>query len=247
MKKFTCFQSIQVIQKKEGEDYELNTFSSSKEISPYFLKTSPALFGIIPIEIVLYIFELLNMSSRAAVVITCKYFKSIWKSVKKLLMEIRYITPEKVVLNWQLLQCFERAFERIFRYLAESSPKYPTKALLWIHNNRLSDDTLKLLRVFVSEYPRTPILFWKGDPISFVNIELSHEFIKLQSLKYLCISGGSLGLTWPRFFHNFEHLELIYFIPSTIDDVSEVWTMNTLETLFIMERIVIEPLSGNIT
>jgi hypothetical protein len=250
MKKFTCFQSIQVIQKKEGEDYELNTFSSSKEISPYFLKTSPALFGIIPIEIVLYIFELLNMSSRTAMVVTCRYFKSIWKSVKELLMEIHYIIPKKdVVVNWQFLQCFERAFERIFQYLAESSPEYPTKALLWVHNNRSSDDALRLLQGFVFEYPKTPILFLKGDPITFVSKKLVGQFIKLKSLEYICMSGGRLNMNWSLFFNQFPKLKCVYFRPSIIDNVLAVtWTMNnTHEILFIMEHVEIVPTLGDIT
>jgi hypothetical protein len=254
MNKFNCFQSIQVVLREKKGNYELNTSSSSKEISPPFLKTLSASFETLPVDMVLCILELLNMSSRAAVVVTCKYFNSIWESVKKILMHIHYIIPEKIpkkipkrmVLNWQLLQCFEHAFECILQNLAGNSPEYPTKALLWVHKNRLSGNALKLLRGFVSQYPQTPILFLKGDPISSVSRKLSNLFIKLQSLKCLHISGGYLNKTWPRFFHKFEQLGLIYFIPSTIDNVSTTWNMNTPRTLFIMEFVEIEPVFGNI-
>jgi hypothetical protein len=243
MSRYYCFQS-KIVMQEEEQDYELETFSSSK-IPPPFL-TFSASFETLPIDMVLCILEKLNMSSRAAVVVTCKYFNSIWESAKNPIMKMYYIPPKDIIVNWQLLQCFEHAFKYAFLDLAINTSECPTKALLWIHDNRLSVDALKLLRGFVSEYSKTPILFWKGDPIFEVNTVLYNLLLKLKLLKCLCISGGCLDLNWPKFFRQFEQLKLIYFRPSTINDVSTVWTMDTPETFFIMELVEIEPRLGDI-
>jgi hypothetical protein len=232
---------------EEEQDYELETFSSSK-IPPPFL-TFSASFETLPIDMVLCILEKLNMSSRAAVVVTCKYFNSIWESVKKLVMYMHHITPKGIVVNWQLLQCFEHVFKYVFQDLTINPSKCPKKALLWVHNNCLSDDALELLREFVSEYPQTSILFWKGDPISSVDKKLVAQFVKLKSLRCLFMSGGYSNMNWPGFFSVFKQLIMIYFRPSTINGTKKViWIVDNKQAiLFIMELVEIEPISGNIT
>jgi hypothetical protein len=248
------FQVEPVIRPKT-KDIESKTFSHSlsletspslSETFPALLETSPTSLKTLPKEMVLCILEKLNMKSRVLMGMTCKYLKSIYESIKKQIINIENITLNDKDVHWKLLRDFEHAFEYIFQYLSESSPECSKKALLWVQNYE-SNDELKLLREFVFQYPQTPILFWKGDTISFVNMTPAGQFSKLKSLKYLCISGGCLSVDWPIFFHGFKQLKLIYFRQNKVYCSESIWAMNIQEeTLFIMDLVEIEKIFGNI-
>jgi hypothetical protein len=250
------------------------TFSSSLKTSslletPLLLETSPSSSGTfslllrtLPKDILLIIFRMLDMISMTEVEITCKYFKLIWESVPEPGMYMYPIVPKNVVVGWQWLYGFRYALKYIFQDLklqslsefelvvpegkAESSPEYSTKALL-VPNKNLGNDELQLLQSFISKYPQTPILFCGKDPRLFkISSELCQSLKKLGSLKYLCINDGCLDDDWSNFFNRFKQLKLVYFTPREEYCVQTIWTINTPETVFIMDFIAIESLSGTL-
>jgi hypothetical protein len=223
---------------QKTESIELKNFSS---------ETFPLSLGTLHKDILVCIFKNLNRKSIIAVIRTCKYFQSIWESVLEPDMCICYIGPGDADVSDQLLGDFEYPLKYILSDLKLGSwvkfkpviqgiknSRCSMKALFWVQENDVKDDTLQLLRQFIFECPQTPILFWKGNPILFEHVLLPHELEKLMSLEYLCISGGYLSMDWPQFFNQFPKLKCIYFSPSTIDGVSTDWILNT-RTIFIMD------------
>jgi hypothetical protein len=251
--------------KQDTECIGLNTFISSLKASPDSLETLSALLEALPAslralhkEIFIYIFENLNTKSMVAVIRTCKYFQLIGEYISKLDMDICYIGP---VYDDVILQ-FLNGFNCPFKYILQDknlgswvklkpliqgikNSRCFTKALFWVQEENLNDDTLQLLQRFISEYPQTSILFWKGDSVLFEQVLLSHELEKLESLEYICISGGYPSKNWPQFFNKFPKLKCVYLKPSIKDSVREIWTVNT-KTRFIMDRVYIQLLSDNI-
>jgi hypothetical protein len=227
-------------------------------------------------DVLLTIFEMLeDMRSIAVMVMTCKYFKSIWKSIRELHMYMYCIEPKNAVVGRQLLDDFEYALKSIFRDLdlrswlkfesvvqgrkTESSLKYLTKALFWISENKVTHEILQTLRWFVSECPRVSILFLKGNSALLENETPGQEdsvFLqdetpgqvlkKLHSLKYLCISDGSLNKNWPRFIKQFKELKWVYFRPRGSYNGTTTWKIDTQEIVFIMDSVEIEFDFGNI-
>jgi hypothetical protein len=239
----------------------LKTSLSSLETSPSSSKTSSLSLGTLPKDIVLIIFVRLDVISITAVEITCKYFKSIWESVPKPRMYIQPIVPKNDAVDWKSLPSFRDSFEYISQDLKlrslskfkpvvpegknESSLEYPTKALL-IQVKNLGNNELQLLESFISKYPQPPILFLEEDPRSFRTLILYQLLNTLHSLEYLCINGGCLYDNWPGFINRLKRLKLFYFIPNELHYIENEWTINTPKTVFIMDYVSIEPLSGNI-
>jgi hypothetical protein len=173
---------------QKAESIELKTFSSS-------LKTSLSL-GTLHKDIILCIFRRLDMCHIVAMVMACKYFKSIWDSVSELDMCIYVIVPKDIIVGWKLFRYSKYPLKYILRGLnlgpwlkfkpviqgskIEISSGYSTKALFWVQKGCVENDTLKLLQRFVSECPQTFILFWEGDPIFF-----GHEILLYQELEIL--------------------------------------------------------------
>jgi hypothetical protein len=249
------------------DSVELKTLSPSLETFSSSLKTSLSL-GTLHQDIILCIFRRLNMCHIVAMVMVCRYFKSIWESVPEPDVTIYPIVPQYVILpecvdvDWQLLHGFEYPLKYIFQCLklqslsefklvvpegkTGSSLKYPTKALL-VHHINLGDNESQLLESIIFQHPQISILFWGKNP-SLISTpsKFYSSLLKLGPLKYLCINDGMLYVDWPNFFNQFKRLKLVYFTPKELDYSEQFWTINTRKTVFIMNFVSIKPFSGNI-
>jgi hypothetical protein len=145
------------------------TLPSSSETLPSSLETLSLSLRTLPKDILLIIFGELDMRSMTEVIITCKYFKSIWEFVPKPRVCIYPIVLKNDVVDWQLLRGFEYSLKYISRDLklrslsefklvvvsegkTESSLEYPMKAALLVQDDNLEKDELQLLESFVSQY-----------------------------------------------------------------------------------------------
>jgi hypothetical protein len=163
-------------------------------------------------------------------------------------MDMYHIRLSGMVVNWELYD-FKYALKYISQYLIESSPKCPTEALSWIQESRkVTAELLILLKWFISKYPQASTLFLKGHSIFFgTHGEIPDQFLKLKSLKYLCISGGSPSQDWSWFLSQFKKLELVYFAPDQRWEYEEkILTLETEKTVFIMDYVDIILISGEI-
>jgi hypothetical protein len=239
------------------------TLPSSSETLPSSLETLSLSLRTLPKDILLIIFGELDMRSMTEVIITCKYFKSIWEFVPKPRVCIYPIVLKNDVVDWQLLRGFEYSLKYISRDLklrslsefklvvvsegkTESSLEYPMKAALLVQDDNLEKDELQLLESFVSQYSQTIILFLADDKHFSRMSKLYQSLRTLHSLEYICISNGHLGTDWPNLFNQFKRLKQVYFTPNEQYDTETKWTINTPKTVFIMDYVSIEPLSGNI-
>jgi hypothetical protein len=135
-------------------------------------------------EILIYIFETLDTKAMAAVIRTCKYFQLIGEYVSKSDMEICYIGPPETDVRDIFFSNFKYPFDYVSSKLnlvepwvkfkpviqgseTKISSGCSTKALFWVQEKNVKDDTLQLLQRFVSECPQTPILFWKGKEVQY--------------------------------------------------------------------------------
>jgi hypothetical protein len=229
----------------EIECIELKTSSPLSETSLSLLETSSPSLGTLHKDTLLRIFEMLEMKSMVAVARTCKYFQSIYESVKKP-MDIYHIKLDDMVVDWELCD-FKYALKYISQYLIKSSSKCPTEALSWIQEKEVTAKLLILLEWFVSKYPQASTLFLKGQSIFFGTHEIHDRFLKLKSLKYLCISGGSPSQDWSWFLGQFKKLELVYFAPGQLWKYEEkILVLDTEKTVFIMDSVDIILLFGEI-
>jgi succinate dehydrogenase/fumarate reductase cytochrome b subunit len=212
------------------------------------LKTSPSL-GTLGKDIILSIFKRLDMCHIVAMVMACKYFKSIWESVSELDMCIYTIVLDAAA-SWKLLHHFKYPLKYVLQDLnlgpwlkfkpviqgskIGTSSECSTKALFWVQKGCVRNDTLKLLPSY------------QELEISSQELEKSsQELEKLKSLEYLCIRGGCLLKDWPKFFDQFPKLRCIYFRPSGLHYTRTTWTVNTQRT-FIMDHACIQIKSGTI-
>jgi hypothetical protein len=212
-------------------------------------------------ELLLYIFEKLDTESVVAVMITCKDFRLISEHVSKSFVDIWYIGPPEIDVRERFFSNFKYPFDYASSKLnlvepwvkfkpviqgseTEISSGCSTKALFWVQeDDDVKDDTLQLLRRFVSECPQTRILFLKGSPALFEYVQLPDEF-KL-SLEYLFINCDHLSEDWPQFFEQFPKLKCVYFRLDGPYWMTATWTVNTEKPLlFIMDRTRIQKDSG---
>jgi hypothetical protein len=242
--------------------------SEVTEMDSVELKTPSPSLGTLRENIILCIFRRLDMCHIIAMVMTCKYFKSIWDSVSELDMCIYVIVPKDIIVGWKFFRHSKYPLKYILRGLnlgpwlkfkpvvqgskIEISSGYSTKALFWVQEGCIGNNTLELLQRFVSECPQTSILFWEGDPIFFGHEILlyqeleksSQELEKLKSLEYLCVRGGCLLKDWSKFFNQFPKLKCVYFKSNGLP-YTTTWTVNTPKT-FIMDFACIQIRSGTI-
>jgi hypothetical protein len=227
------------------------------------LKPSPPL-GTLYKELFIHIFEMLDTESIVAVIITCRYFQLINKCVSKSFMDIYCIKPlrvdnvrEKFFANFKYplgyvipkLNLVVEPWVKFKQVVQGSKTKISsgcsTKALFWIQENDVKNNTSQLLQQFVSECPQTRILFLKGSPALFEYVQLPDEF-KL-SLEYLFINCDHLSEDWPQFFEQFPKLKCVYFGLDGRGWMTTTWTVNTQKPLlFIMDNTILKKESGNI-
>jgi hypothetical protein len=217
----------------------------------------------IPDEIFVYIFKKLDMWSIEAVARTCRRFRLIFESDKISLMDIICIASNNGTLNERRMRNLEYPFELICSNLElllrpkfnlavqrgeiKSSPGRHKKAFLWIDEGEVTVKALRAYRKSLSECPDVPILLLEGDPVfSQYNLPYFKQSMSVVSCKYLCISGGILSKGWAGFINEIEGLQWVYFKPGGSNREVATWTITTQKTVFIMESVFIEPLSGNI-
>jgi hypothetical protein len=241
---------------------------SSRTLSPSS-RTLSSLLEIIPDEIFLAIFIMLDVWSIGAVLKTCRRFKSItYGSNKKLFITVKYIVSNSTALDMKLVRDLIYPLEFQFRNSGlllllefkpvdpesetESSSGYSVNVLLWVEKSWVvTNKALESLRWFISkisEDAQTPIiLLLKGDTIFSKDEKLLQKVRELRSLKVLSVIDGSPEY-WSKL-NSFNELQLVYFVPKEqyirdekliyLDSIT-VWTINTQETTFIVNSTGIE-------
>jgi hypothetical protein len=203
------------------------------------VELEPLLFSLeaLPNDIILVIFSMLDEWSIKAILMTCKYFKSIiyrsnMRPYIKPLITVNYIAlPSTDLLDMEQVRDLIYPLEYRFQNLGlpfslefkpvdpkretKSSSGYSVNVLLWIEQGEVTDRALKLLRWFISKIskdPQTPvILLLKGDSIFSKHKELLQKVRKLSSLRVLGVIDGS-PKCWSEL-KTFKQLELDYFVP----------------------------------
>jgi hypothetical protein len=217
----------------------------------------------IPDEIFEYIFKKLDMWSIEAVARTCRRFRLIFESDKISLMDITCVVSNNGAIKEQHMRHLEYPFKLIcldlelllrpkFNLVVQggeikSSPGRHKKALLWIDEGEVTVKALKVYCKSVSECPDVPILLLEGNPVfRGYNDSSFEQSLSVVSCKYLCISGGILSAGWAESINKIKGLQWVYFKPGGSNREVATWTITTQKTVFIMESVFIEPLSGNI-
>jgi hypothetical protein len=228
------------------------------------VNTFPNELEIIPNEIFLDIFRMLDMWYIEAVAGTCKRFRSIIELDKILFIDIIYTISSNGILNDE--RCvgnLEYPLKSLCLHLeslprpkfslavqreeVKSSPGRHKKALLWIYEDKITYEALEAFNKSVSECPDASILLLRGDSI-FSPYELPpvKQPGSVVSWKYLCISGGLLSAGWSELINGIEGLQWVYFKPGGSYIKVTTWIITTQKTVFIMESVTIEKVSGNI-